>query len=219
MKNMVLKKISTILILIIILNIILITNTYALSISNLISDAQHFLLMGDSVERTIRDENLKETSNYIFKILITLAMITAIVIGIIIGIKFMTSSAEERAEVQKTLIIYVIGCFIVFSAFGIWSIVVNTGQHIAGEIDLKLNYNDKYNDGYANGNFNDWNVNGNGEEFTLEKYQEKYEEKLKLKNYYINKNELGEAAYCEGYLQGLYEKYIDYLEKQGSTNN
>lgn len=37
----------------------------------------------------------------------------------------MLSSVEGKAEVQQKLIVYVIGCFVVYSAFGIWKLVVS----------------------------------------------------------------------------------------------
>lgn len=36
----------------------------------------------------------------------------------------MMGSAEEKAEVMKTLIPFVIGCAVLFGAFGIWKFVV-----------------------------------------------------------------------------------------------
>lgn len=44
--------------------------------------------------------------------------ILSVVILSVIGIKYMTSSVEERAEYKKELLPYIIGCFILFS--GSW---------------------------------------------------------------------------------------------------
>ena len=42
----------------------------------------------------------------------------------------MISSAEEKAEVKKMLIPYIVGCIVVFGGFGIWKLVVNILQGI-----------------------------------------------------------------------------------------
>ena len=52
-------------------------------------------------------------------------MVVAVIIGLVIGIKFMVSSVEEKAKIKELLLPYVVGCGVVFGAFGIWSLVVN----------------------------------------------------------------------------------------------
>ena len=42
----------------------------------------------------------------------------------------MVSSAEDKAKVKEALVAYVISCIVLFGAYGIWSIVVNTAQDI-----------------------------------------------------------------------------------------
>lgn len=51
-------------------------------------------------------------------------------VGTIIGIQFMLASAEDKAKVKEALVPYVVGCFVIFGAFTIWSTVVNIGQDI-----------------------------------------------------------------------------------------
>ena len=51
-------------------------------------------------------------------------MVVAVVTGIVIAIKFMTSSVEGKAEVKKVLLPYIISCAVTFGAFGIWKLVV-----------------------------------------------------------------------------------------------
>ena len=42
----------------------------------------------------------------------------------------MTGSASEKAQVKETLIPYVVGCVVVFGAFGIWKLVINIFNQI-----------------------------------------------------------------------------------------
>ena len=54
------------------------------------------------------------------------------IIGTVLGIKFMVASAEDKAEVKKALVPYIIGCAVIFGAFTIWNIAVNIGQDVTG---------------------------------------------------------------------------------------
>ena len=51
----------------------------------------------------------------IYNILLTLGIAVAVISGIIIGIKYMLGSVEERADYKKTMIPYLIGAFMVFT--------------------------------------------------------------------------------------------------------
>ncbi len=52
-------------------------------------------------------------------------MVVAVIVGLIIGIRFMTGGIEEKAKIKELLVPYVAGCIVIFGAFGIWSLVVN----------------------------------------------------------------------------------------------
>ncbi len=52
-------------------------------------------------------------------------MVVAVIVGLIIGIRFMVSGVDEKAKIKEELMPYVIGCFIIFGAFGIWKIIVS----------------------------------------------------------------------------------------------
>lgn len=49
----------------------------------------------------------------------------AVIVGIIIGIKYMIGSIDEKAECKQLLLPYFVSCFVVFGAFGIWKLAVN----------------------------------------------------------------------------------------------
>ena len=46
-------------------------------------------------------------------------------VGTIIGIQFMVASAEDKAKVKESMIPWVIGIFVAFGAYGIWTITMN----------------------------------------------------------------------------------------------
>lgn len=70
-------------------------------------------------------ETLKSTGNSIVKIISTLGVVISVVMLIILGIKYMMGSVEEKAEYKKTLMPYVIGAGLVFAASTIAQIIYN----------------------------------------------------------------------------------------------
>lgn len=67
---------------------------------------------------------IKTEFNKIYNILFALGVVLTVIIGAALGIKFMFGSVEDQAKVKETLIPYVVGCVIIFSAFGIWKLMV-----------------------------------------------------------------------------------------------
>lgn len=122
------KIILSILMVMLVLNIIYIPKIFA--ISDIISDANDFLNKGEKEELPIKEENVKSTSSKIYNILLACGIGVAVVVGAILGITFILSSVEGKAKIQEALIPYVVGCFIVFGAFGIWEIFINLGTDI-----------------------------------------------------------------------------------------
>lgn len=113
---------------IIILFIIMITSIFSYktygatsTLDEVMKGADEFANAGGTA---INESKLKETSDFVFNVLLGIAMVVAVVVGMIIGIQFMTASVEEKAKVKEALLPYVAGCFVVFGAFGIWKIAV-----------------------------------------------------------------------------------------------
>lgn len=59
-----------------------------------------------------------------YNTLLLIGMVIAVIIGTIIGIKFMLSSVEEKAKVKEILLVYFIGCIVLVGAFSIWKIIL-----------------------------------------------------------------------------------------------
>lgn len=92
-----------------------------------ISDADKFIGNGNL---TYNADDLSNVSNTIFNILVTVGIIIAVLMGAILGIKLMISGVEEKAQVKKLLMPYVVGCIIIFGGFGIWKLVVTILQGV-----------------------------------------------------------------------------------------
>lgn len=121
------KRFKIILYVFIILLMLLSFNTkvYADStMGDVISSADDFLSQGSQDQTPITDEAVKDTSNLIYNVLLTIGTIVAVIWGIIIALKFITGSVEDKANIKETLIPYVVGCIIIFGAFGIWKLVL-----------------------------------------------------------------------------------------------
>ena len=125
-------KICFIILIVFILFILPLNNTYAKSsISEIVKGAdQSFLGSGSIDDTTFNNEQLEETSDFIFRILLTIGIIIMMIVGTIIGIKFMISSVDEKADIKKALVPYIVGCAVIFGAFTIWKMVVEIGQNI-----------------------------------------------------------------------------------------
>ncbi len=61
----------------------------------------------------------------IVSIISTVASIASVLVLIVLGIKYMMGSAEEKAEYKKTLLPYIIGAVMVFAASSIAGVIFN----------------------------------------------------------------------------------------------
>ena len=72
----------------------------------------------------IEQEKLRKAQSFLFNSLLAVGTALTVVVGGYLGIKFMMASAEEKADIKQTLIPYVVGNVVIFSAFIIWKIVI-----------------------------------------------------------------------------------------------
>ena len=68
---------------------------------------------------------LQDIGNRIIGIIQVIGSVTSVIVLIIIGIKYMVGSLEERAEYKKTMMPYIIGALFVFGITNILGIVSN----------------------------------------------------------------------------------------------
>lgn len=61
----------------------------------------------------------------IVTIMQTVGIVVAVVILLVIGIKYMIGSAEEKAEYKKTMIPYIVGAILIFASTTIVNVVYN----------------------------------------------------------------------------------------------
>lgn len=105
-------------------------NDASSSIDDMINDAKSFISQGIIKYANDGDKSLKNVSNTVYNILLVAGTSIAVIMGAILGIKLMASGVEQKAEVKKLLIPYVVGCIVIFGGFGIWKLAVTILQGI-----------------------------------------------------------------------------------------
>lgn len=108
-----------------------IPNAYAGPLQDIMNRAEGFVNNGENGGNVINDDALKEGSNTLYNVLLVIGIAVAFIWGIVLGIQFITGSLGEKADVKKNLIVYIIGCIIIFGAFGIWKLLLQLLQPLA----------------------------------------------------------------------------------------
>ena len=96
----------------------------AISLGNIFETGDQFLEDGKNQDINIDTKDVQDEVSSIYNILLILGTALIVIIGAILGITFMVSSVEEQAKIKELLVPYVIGCVVIFGAFGIWKLVV-----------------------------------------------------------------------------------------------
>ena len=104
------------------------TISLADGVGDIVSQGDKFVSGGNAL---IDKDKLNEGQSLIFNILLAVGVILTVIIGGYLGIKFMMASAEDKAQIKEMMIPYVLGCVIIYGAFGIWKIVITVLDQIA----------------------------------------------------------------------------------------
>ncbi len=131
----ILEYLSKILIILFILQIIILpVQSNATSIwDDIFSSGDKFIQKGkeqatssnqQSGGSVISDKEIKEANSDIFNILLSVGIVLAVLVGGVLGVKFMIASAEDKAKIKEAMIPYVLGCIVIFGAFGIWKLAI-----------------------------------------------------------------------------------------------
>lgn len=125
------KLLINIMVIFIILFNLFIPNAYAGPLQDIMNRAEGFVNNGENGGNVINNDALKEGSNTLYNVLLVIGIAVAFIWGIVLGIQFITGSLSEKADVKKNLIVYLIGCIIIFGAFGIWRLLLQLLQPLA----------------------------------------------------------------------------------------
>ena len=75
-------------------------------------------------EGDINMTQFKENWKVVYNVLFTLGIVLSVIMGAILVIKLMVGSIEQQVKAKELLIPYVLGCFVIFGAAGIWRIAM-----------------------------------------------------------------------------------------------
>ena len=115
-----------------ILSIALIVLTVLLAISNVVLATDipgkiETIAKGNANANPDKVVNLGAT---IVTIMQTVGIVVAVVVLLILGIKYMMGSAEEKAEYKKTMIPYLVGAILIFASTTIVNVVYNIANGV-----------------------------------------------------------------------------------------
>lgn len=68
---------------------------------------------------------IKNFGNQIIGVIQAIGIVVSVVVVIVLGIKYMMGSVEEKAEYKKTMLPYIVGAALIFAAATVSSIVMN----------------------------------------------------------------------------------------------
>lgn len=97
-------------------------------IDDMMGDANSFVQSAKDDVGQVNDSALQNFSSTFYNIFLTAGTAIAVIAGLIIGIKYMIGSVEEKADIKTMLVPYVVGCIVVFGSFGIWKLVIEVMQ-------------------------------------------------------------------------------------------
>lgn len=116
---------SKILKLIVIISVFIIVSVFPVKVfSSWEDDADNFLKSAGS-GITVDMNQLTSASDEIYNTLTSIGMIVAVIVGMILGITYMMTGAVDKAKVKESIMPYLLGCIVIFGAFGIWKLVIN----------------------------------------------------------------------------------------------
>lgn len=117
-------------------------NTKLMKIATVIATILMLVLVGSNVVYGLTPTDLKantsatgttEIQNFggnIMGVINVVGVVVAVVILMVIGIKYMMGSAEEKAEYKKTMIPYIVGAVLIFGATTIANVVFQFAQGV-----------------------------------------------------------------------------------------
>ena len=94
-------------------------------IDDTLKEGSTFLSSADGNVTVFDTSDAIGITNDIYGVLTLVGMAIAVGVGMFLGIRFITSTVEEKANIKNELIVYVVGCIVLFGAVGIWRAVAS----------------------------------------------------------------------------------------------
>lgn len=116
-----------------ILSIVLIALAIVCTVSNicLATDIESKIKQISQGNQNANPQQVVNLGSTIVTIMQTVGIVVAVVVLLVIGIKYMIGSAEEKAEYKKTMIPYIVGAVLIFAS----TTIVNVVYQIANGVN------------------------------------------------------------------------------------
>lgn len=117
-----------------IITTILIILTILCSLANIVLGSTIISsLSGDQTSKFTSSSEITNLGQKIIGAIQVIGIVIAVVVLLVLGIKYMVGSAEEKAEYKKTMMPYVVGALLIFAA----STIVNVLYNVIGNLASK----------------------------------------------------------------------------------
>lgn len=103
-------------------NKLIITLTIIITIISIVTTSLGFTIEDLEGNQT-QTQELSKVGNNVVRVITTIGVVVSVIALIILGIKYMMGSVEEKAEYKKSLMPYIIGASLVFAASTIAQLV------------------------------------------------------------------------------------------------
>lgn len=101
-----------------------VNTTYAFSLTDMKSKADTFKSKGQSQADSILPQTtVEEKFIPIGQVLVTIASVVLVIVTLIMAIKYLTASPEQKGKLKQQLIGLVVSIIVIYGAVGIWTIV------------------------------------------------------------------------------------------------
>lgn len=101
------------------------TPVQATRIKNTTEGAQEFLNEGkNEANDAINADILSDTSSLIYNTILIVGTCIAVAVAAILGVLFITGSVEQKVKVKESLLVFIVGCVLLFGGYGIWRLVI-----------------------------------------------------------------------------------------------
>ena len=105
------------------LKIICIIVIFSIVLSMIFSKEVDAFALSDLTGNTPGTSEISDMGNKVVQIVSTIGSILSVIVIIVLGIKYMTGSVEEKAEYKKTMLPFLIGAIFIFAASRIANMV------------------------------------------------------------------------------------------------
>ena len=82
---------------------------------------------------SVQINDLTKVGNNVVTIIQVVGVVVAVIVLLVIGIKYMIGSASEKAEYKKTMIPYIVGAVLVFAGTSLVKVIYSLANSVSGK--------------------------------------------------------------------------------------